>query len=124
MSIFSTKTAEGNVAVSNTQGIHIRPATNIYLLCEEYPCTNVVFSLRNRSVRASNINEILSLAAGYGDEIEVSIYGPSSKKLLKKLKALFADFEQYKELNRVGINIFNVPKEDRGYGRLLDHRCW
>jgi len=71
MGHFSRKRVKEPLSVCNVQGIHIRPATNIYLLVEDYPDTSVTFSFRGRVAHASNVNEILALSAGYLDEIEV-----------------------------------------------------
>ena len=119
MGISSRKTINDFLVVSNAQGIHIRPATNIYLLAEEYPGTNILFSLRNRVARASNLNEILALSAGYQDKIEVQIDGPRAKTLLKKLKKLFADLNQYQSTS-IETASFNSLDKQQGYGRLLD----
>ncbi len=81
--------------VSNAKGLHIRPATNICLLVKEYPETTVTFSFNNRSANGTNVNEILALSAAYHDEVEVEIEGPKAKQLLKRLKEVFADLEQY-----------------------------
>lgn len=119
MGIFSRKTINDFLVVSNAQGIHIRPATNIYLLAEEYPETTVLFSLRNRVARASNLNEIFALSGGYQDKIKVQIDGPRAKTLLKKLKKLFMDLNQYKSIS-IETARFNPLKRQQGYGRLLD----
>lgn len=119
MRMRSRKTINDFLIVSSTQGIHIRPAINIYLLVEEYPGTNVIFLLRNRVARASNLNEILALSAGYQDKIEVQIDGPRAKTLLKKLKKLFADLNQYKSIS-IETARFDLLKRQQGYGRLLD----
>jgi len=117
MGIFSRtrKSIKDSLCVSNTHGIHIRPATNIYLLAEEYPETAVRFSFKNRSASGTNINELLALSAGYRDDVEVEIEGPKAKQLLKKLRKLFADFDQYNSYSNLDL--------ESGYGRLLDDRC-
>lgn len=118
MGIFSKtrKSVKDYLPISNAHGIHIRPATNIYLLAEEYPETNVMFFLRGKHARGKNINEIIALSAGYHDQLEVKISGPKAKQLLKKLRKLFADFDQYNSYRNLDL--------ESGYGRLLDDRCW
>ena len=100
-----------SLRVANAKGLHIRPATNICLLAKEYPETSVTFSLNNRAASGTNISEILALSAAYHDKIGVEIEGPKAKKLLKRLKKVFADFEQYN--NSSGLDL------ESGYGRLL-----
>lgn len=123
MGIFSRKSVKDYLPVSNTKGIHIRPATNICLLAKEYPETNVMFSLRNRNASGININELLALSAGYHDELEIQIDGPKAKQLLKKVNKLFADFDQYKGENSWDISSLDPKRRQCGYGRLLDERC-
>ena len=110
-SMLFSKRIKASLHVSNVKGIHIRPATNISLLAKEYPQTTVKLSLRGRHANGKDINEILALSAAYQDELSVEIEGPKAKRLLKKLKKVLADLEQYK-------NSSNLDFE-RGYGRLL-----
>lgn len=121
MGIYSRKTINDFLIVSNAQGIHIRPAVNIYLLVKKYPKTNVIFLLRNRVARASNLNEILALSAGYQDKIKVQIDGPRAKTLLKKLKKMFANLNQYKSISIETVR-FDLLKRQQEYGKLLDDR--
>ena len=123
MKFFRRKSITGSLTVSNPHGIHIRPATNISLLVKEYPETSVIFSLRGRRANGTNINEILALAAGYKDEVEVKISGPKSKRLFKKLKKLFADLDQYNGPIEE-VNCFDPEKRERGYGRLMEGCLW
>jgi len=106
-----SKRIKASLRVANTKGIHIRPATNISLLAKEYPQTTMKLSLRGRHANGKDINEILALSAAYQDELSVEIEGPKAKRLLKKLKKVFSDLEQYREPSSIDL--------ERGYGRLL-----
>ena len=106
-----SKRIKASLRVANTKGIHIRPATNISLLAKEYPQTTMELSLREKHANGKDINEILALSAAYQDELLVEIDGPKAKRLLKKLKKVFSDLEQYREPSSIDL--------ERGYGRLL-----
>ena len=96
MRFFSRKNIEDRLLVVSRRGIHIRPAISIYLLAIEYQETKLYFSLRNRISSGSNINELLALKASYQDEVKINIDGPQAKKIRRKLKRLFADFDRYR----------------------------
>ena len=96
MRFFSRKSIENRLFVVNRRGIHIRPAISIYLLANEYPETKLYFSFRNRIASGSNINEMLALKASYQDEVKINIDGPQAKKIHRKLKRLFSDFDRYR----------------------------
>ena len=85
------------LTVTNVQGIHIRPATELYLLSKKYPETTMIFSVGNRISYADSIGEILSLKAGYKDEVHIKIEGPNGRKLFKELKRKFSTFDQYRK---------------------------
>lgn len=123
MKFFRRKSISDSLTVSNPHGIHIRPATNISLLVKEYPETSVTFSLRGRRANGTNINEILALAAGYQDEVEVKINGPQSKRLFRKLKKLFADLDQYNGPSE-DVDCFDPERREGGYGRLMEDCLW
>ena len=123
MNLFRRKSISNSLTVSNNHGIHIRPSINISLLVKEYPETVVIFSFNGRRAHGTNINEILALAAGYGDKLELYISGPKSKRLFKTLKKLFADFDQYDGPSQ-DMDCFNSKKIESGCGRLMDDRMW
>lgn len=85
-----------SLVVENVHGIHIRPATDIYLLFREYPEVKAHFFCRNRIAKGNCINEILALNAGYQDQVDVKIQGPKAKKVFKKLKKKFSRFDKYR----------------------------
>ena len=123
MKLFASKSINDSLTVSNPHGIHIRPASNISLLSEEYPETIVTFSLRDRKANGTNINEILALAAGYQDVLSVQIEGLKAKQLFKKLGRLFADLDQY-DAPSPEVCCFDPENRQCGYGRLMDDRLW
>jgi phosphotransferase system HPr (HPr) family protein len=123
MKLFKSKSISDSLTVSNPHGIHIRPATNISLLAEEYPETSVTFSLRNRKANGTSINEILALSAGYQDVVSVQIEGPKAKQLFKKMSKLFSDLDQY-DGPSPEVSCFDPENRQCGYGRLIDDRLW
>ena len=96
MSLFSKKSVEDKLIVINRKGIRIRPAISIYLLANEYPETKVCFSFGNRLANGSDINELVALEASYQDEVKIHINGPQAKKIQRKLRCMFADFDKYR----------------------------
>ena len=96
MGLFSRKRLKDRLLVVNKHGIHIRPAISIYLLAREYPETKLCFSFRNRLASGSNINEMLALEASYQDEVKINIDDPKAKKIHRKLRRMFADFDRYR----------------------------
>lgn len=117
MKLFESKSISDRLTVSNPHGIHIRPATNICLLAEEYPETSVTFLLRNRKASGTSINELLALAAGYQDVLSVQIEGPKAKQLFKKMSSLFADLDQYDGLSPE-VDSFDPENRQCGYWSL------
>lgn len=96
MRFFSRKRLEDRLLVINRRGIHIRPAISIYVLAKKYPETKIDFSFRNRLASASDINELVALEVNYQDEVKININGPKAKKIHRKLKQLFSDFDRYR----------------------------
>lgn len=96
MRLFSRKRLEDRLLVVNRRGIHIRPAMSIYLLTKEYPETKLHFSFRNKVASASDINELISLKVGCQDEVKINIDGPNAKKIHRRLKRLFIEFDKYR----------------------------
>ena len=87
------------LVIENIQGIHMRPAIDIYLLSKAYPKTKLSLLLRNKIARGSCINEVLALNAGYQDIVNVKIEGPEAKKVLRKLKRKVSYFDKYRKEN-------------------------
>ena len=96
MSLFSKKSVEDKLIIINRRGIHIRPAISIYLLANEYPDTKLYFSFGNRLANGSDINELVALEASYQDEVKIHINGPQAKKIQRKLRCMFANFDKYR----------------------------
>ena len=97
MGLFSRKNVvEDKLLVVNKRGIHIRPAISIYLLASEHPGTKLCFSFRNRLANGSDINEILALETSYQDEVKIKIDGPKAKKIHRKLRRMFINFDRYR----------------------------
>ena len=93
---FFRKRLEDRLLVVNSRGIHIRPAISIYLLANEYPETKIYFSFRSRLASASDINELVALEIAYQDEVKINMDGPKAKKIHRKLKHLFSNFDRYR----------------------------
>ena len=85
------------LSVVNTQGIHVRPAAEIYLISKNYPDTRLSLSVRNKNAHGHSISEILALGASYQDKVDVKIEGPNAKKILRKLRRKFSCFDKYRE---------------------------
>ena len=114
MRVFSRKRVEDRLLVVNRRGIHIRPAMSIYLLANKYPETKIHFSFRNRRASGSDLNELITLEVSYQDEVKINIDGPKAKKIHRKLKRLFSDFDRY----RVGDSEY-IKKRHESFERIL-----
>ena len=80
-------------ALGNALGIHARPASKIVSAVSDY---DVQLRIRNLSkkgefVNGKSLNSLIMLDARKGDEVELEMRGPESKKALAKLSSMFDD---------------------------------
>lgn len=76
------------VRVTNTLGLHTRPATFIVKLLQNCK-SDVVFIHKKESINAKSILSILMLAAKKNSQITVSIEGEDANDIMEKLALAF-----------------------------------
>ena len=73
------------VIIGASDGLHARPAGDLVKLVKSFAGTLVTLSTSARSVNASSILSILSLALKKGTEVEVKAVGPDEEKALAEV---------------------------------------
>jgi len=73
------------VTIGAPDGLHARPAGDLVKLVKSFTGTQVTLSTSARSVNASSILSILSLALKKGTEVEVKAVGPDEEKALAEV---------------------------------------
>ena len=73
------------VTIGAPDGLHARPAGDLVKLVKSFAGTQVTLSTSTRSVNASSILSILSLALKKGTEVEVKAVGPDEEKALAEV---------------------------------------
>jgi len=73
------------VIIGASDGLHARPAGDLVKLVKSFTGTQVTLSTSARSVNASSILSILSLALKKGTEVEVKAVGPDEEKALAEV---------------------------------------
>jgi phosphotransferase system HPr (HPr) family protein len=70
------------LTIGAQDGLHARPAGDLVKLVKSFPGTQVTMSTEARTVNASSILSILSLALKKGTEVEIKADGPDEDKAL------------------------------------------
>ena len=73
------------LTIGAPDGIHARPAGDLVKLVKSFPVTRVTMSTATRTVNASSILSILSLALKKGTEVEIKADGPDEDKVLAEV---------------------------------------
>lgn len=73
------------VIIGASDGLHARPAGDLVKLVKSFAGTQVTLSTSARSVNASSILSILSLALKKGTEVEVKAVGPDEEKAVAEV---------------------------------------
>ena len=73
------------LTIGAQDGLHARPAGDLVKLVKSFAGTLVTLSTSARSVNASSILSILSLALKKGTEVEVKAVGPDEEKALAEV---------------------------------------
>ncbi|MDR3012449.1 MAG: HPr family phosphocarrier protein [Chitinispirillales bacterium] len=79
---------EKNVKVTNTLGIHARPASMIVQTAVKYK-SSVQIMRGSAQVDAKSIMSVMMLAAAYGTEVTIRADGEDEKDVIDALIALF-----------------------------------
>jgi phosphocarrier protein HPr len=81
-------TAQADVEIANSMGIHLRPASSLVQTCNQYPNCEVEITKDGQAVNGKSIMSVIMLAAEQGSVITIKVTGEDSEKLLADLVAL------------------------------------
>ena len=68
--------ATAEVEIRNQMGIHLRPASSLVQVCNQYPACEVEFSKTGLVVNGKSIMSVIMLAAEKGSTIGIKVMGP------------------------------------------------
>jgi phosphocarrier protein HPr len=80
--------ATAEVEICNLMGIHLRPASNLVQICNQFPACEVEFSKGGLTVNGKSIMSVIMLAAEKGSVIGIRVTGDECRELLDQLVAL------------------------------------
>lgn len=78
-------TANAQVEIKNAMGIHLRPASSVVQLCNQYPDCEVEISKDGLTINGKSIMSVIMLAAEKGSVLDLRVTGAESQALLKEL---------------------------------------
>ena len=73
------------LTIGAPDGLHARPAGELAKLVKSFPGTQVTIATAVRTVNASSILSIISLALKKGTEVEIKAVGPDEDKALTEV---------------------------------------
>ena len=77
------------VEIVNVQGLHARPAHQVVLLANEFPC-KILVKKGDLEVDAKSIMSLMMLAAEKGSKLQIQAQGEQADEALAALDELFA----------------------------------
>jgi len=78
-----------NYVINDPLGMHARPAGLLAKLAKPYADTVITVTKGDKTVKASQLMKLMSLAAKNGDEVVVAAEGPQEDAAIEALKAFF-----------------------------------
>ena len=78
-----------NYVINDPLGLHARPAGLLAKLAKPYVETTITITKGEKSVKASQLMKIMSLAAKNGDEVTVTVEGPEEDAAFEAVKSFF-----------------------------------
>ena len=78
-----------NYVINDPLGLHARPAGLLAKLAKPYADTVISVTKGDKTVRASQLMKLMSLAAKNGDEVTVTVEGPEEEAAFEAVKAFF-----------------------------------
>lgn len=72
------------VRIDNTEGLHLRPATNLCTLAQRYDC-EVHFCIRNYHANAKSVLSVLAGMVKQGDEVTFECNGVDEQDALEAI---------------------------------------
>ena len=85
--IINSKPVERKVKISNSNGMHARPATKFAEIANKYN-SEIRIKTKNKDVDGKSVIELLTLGAENGTEIIISAKGPDAAEALDALEGL------------------------------------
>jgi phosphocarrier protein len=76
------------VTISNVMGIHLRPASSLVQMSNQYPDCEVEFTRNGLTVNGKSIMSVIMLGAKKGDTVTIKAEGKEARDLVDKLIAL------------------------------------
>lgn len=80
-----------NYSINDPLGLHARPAGLLAKLAKPYADTVITITKGDKTVKASQLMKLMSLAAKQGDEVIVAAEGPEEDAAIAALKAFFEE---------------------------------
>ena len=80
-----------NYIINDPLGLHARPAGLLAKLTKPYADTVITVTKGDKTVKASQLMKLMSLAAKNGDEVVVAAEGPQEEEAIAALKAFFQE---------------------------------
>ena len=80
-----------NYVINDPLGLHARPAGLLAKLAKPYADTVITVTKGDKTVKASQLMKLMSLAAKNGDEVVVAAEGPEEDAAIAALKAFFEE---------------------------------
>ena len=78
-----------NYVINDPLGLHARPAGLLAKLAKLYADTVISVTKGDKTVKASQLMKLMSLAAKNGDEVTVTVEGPEEEAAFEAVKAFF-----------------------------------
>ena len=78
-----------NYVINDPLGLHARPAGLLAKLAKPYADTVITITKGDKTVKASQLMKLMSLAVKNGDEVVVAAEGPSEEAAIAELKKFF-----------------------------------
>ena len=78
-----------NYVINDPLGLHARPAGLLAKLAKPYADTVISVTKGDKTVKASQLMKLMSLAAKNGDEVTVTVEGPEEETAFEAVKAFF-----------------------------------
>ena len=77
--------------INDPLGLHARPAGLLAKLAKPYADTVITVTKGDKTVKASQLMKLMSLAAKNGDQVTVAAEGPQEEEAIAALKAFFQE---------------------------------
>ena len=80
---------EKKVTINNEQGLHARPAALFVQIANKYE-SNVIVRKGRKEVNGKSIMGLMTLAAGKGSLIQITIEGHDAKEAMRELEQIIS----------------------------------